>query len=359
MLYTEFLMSEASSHWHESENGFAGELINGRPGPAAERLGGLALEFDDPEAVSAEENPESESKQFPDRQVGSRTASKKTEKWENGSLDTQRYHISVLGSAPLLSKRQEAELARRMEDGDEKAKEKMINANTRLVIAIAKKYAGRGVEFEDLIQEGFIGLSRAVEKFDYRKGFKFSTYATWWIRQSITRAVDNQHNNIRHPVHVLQIYRKIYKAELLLTQRLGRLPTEHELASETKIAPLKLRDLQENLRRTVSLDALAGDDTEATVGDMQYDRTTSDQAEDRVSEKLRGERLRQYMDRLNGRERIVLERRFGLSGAEPETLEQISRSIGITRERIRQIEVSALRKLRAMKGIGESLRGES
>ena len=262
-----------------------------------------------------------------------------------GTTDALQLFLNDLGRYPLLNAAEEVALAKQIERGDLAAKERMVNCNLRLVVANAKKYQGHGVSLLDLIQDGIIGLNRAVEKFDYRKGFKFSTYATWWIRQACQRAVANQSATIRIPVHVQERRQKLRRARQRLEVQLGRTPTVEELA---EAAQLKLSHAEEALdavEASVSLNQTIGDGDQE-FGDLFADTTTDDPIE-LADSAFEQERLRDALAQLNERERKVLELRFGLGGTEEATsLEQIGRELGFTRERIRQIETEALRRLR-------------
>ena len=262
-----------------------------------------------------------------------------------GTTDALQLFLNDLGRYPLLNAAEEVALAKQIERGDLAAKERMVNCNLRLVVTNAKKYQGHGVSLLDLIQDGIIGLNRAVEKFDYRKGFKFSTYATWWIRQACQRAVANQSATIRIPVHVQERRQKLRRARQRLEVQLGRTPTVEELA---EAAQLKLSHAEEALdavEASVSLNQTIGDGDQE-FGDLFADTTTDDPIE-LADSAFEQERLRDALAQLNERERKVLELRFGLGGTEEATsLEQIGRELGFTRERIRQIETEALRRLR-------------
>ena len=264
-----------------------------------------------------------------------------------GTTDALQLFLNDLGRYPLLNAAEEVALAKQIERGDLAAKERMVNCNLRLVVANAKKYQGHGVSLLDLIQDGIIGLNRAVEKFDYRKGFKFSTYATWWIRQACQRAVANQSATIRIPVHVQERRAKLRRARQRLETQLGRAPTVEELA---EAAQLKLSHAEEALdavEASVSLNQTIGDGDQE-FGDLFADTTTEDPIE-LADSSLERERLHEALTQLDERERKVLELRFGLGDTEEATsLEQIGRELGFTRERIRQIETEALRKLHAL-----------
>jgi RNA polymerase primary sigma factor len=263
------------------------------------------------------------------------------------SLDSLRLYLREIGKVPLLTADQEVYLAKRIERGDMSAKTQMIEANLRLVVSIAKGYLGRGLSFLDLIQEGSLGLIRAVEKFDYRKGYKFSTYATWWIRQAVTRAIADKARTIRIPVHMVEKLNKVVHIERQLVQRLGREPTPEEIAFELEILPDEVRDIQRMAQAPVSLEKPVGDDEDSSLGDFVPD----EQAEspfDTASVSLRREDIEQALGALPDRERHVIELRYGLRGERPLTLEEVGRAFGVTRERIRQIENTTLKKLESL-----------
>jgi RNA polymerase primary sigma factor len=263
------------------------------------------------------------------------------------SLDSLRLYLREIGRVPLLTADQEVTLAKRIERGDMSAKTQMIEANLRLVVSIAKAYLGRGLSFLDLIQEGSLGLIRAVEKFDYRKGYKFSTYATWWIRQAVTRAIADKARTIRIPVHMVEKLNKVVHIERQLVQRLGREPRPDEIAVELEIATAEVREILRMAQLPVSLEKPVGDDEESSLGDFVPD----EQAEspfDTASLSLRREDIEFALSSLPERERQVIELRFGLTGEQPLTLEEVGRAFGVTRERIRQIENTTLKKLESL-----------
>ena len=267
----------------------------------------------------------------------------------NGDLavattDALQLFLNEAGRWPLLTKEEEVALAKRIERGDAEAKERMINSNLRLVVSIAKRYQGHGLSLLDLIQEGIIGLIRAVEKFDWRRGFKFSTYATWWIRQAVQRGVANKARTIRIPVHIADREQKIARAERTLAPRLGRQPTDEEIAEQAKLPLKQLREVREAARAITSLDRPLGSESDASLGDL----FASDQAqpEEELTVSLEQDVLRRAVSQLPDREQEVLKRRYGLNGEQdPASLEAIGRELGITRERVRQIEASALEQL--------------
>jgi len=259
--------------------------------------------------------------------------------------DPVRMYLKEIGRVPLLTAQQEVELAKRMERGDEEAKRKLIEANLRLVVAIAKKYVGRGMLFLDLIQEGNLGLIRAVEKFDWRKGYKFSTYATWWIRQAITRALADQARTIRIPVHMVETINKLVRVSRQLLQQKGREPTPEEIAEEMGLTPERVREIMKIAQEPISLETPIGEEEDSHLGDFIEDESVSSPAE-AASYTLLKEQLDSVLDTLTPRERKVLKLRFGLDDGRPRTLEEVGKEFGVTRERIRQIEAKALRKLR-------------
>src|SRR5918996_948515 len=263
------------------------------------------------------------------------------------SLDSLRLYLREIGKVPLLTADQEVTLAKRIERGDMSAKMQMIEANLRLVVSIAKGYLGRGLSFLDLIQEGSLGLIRAVEKFDYRKGYKFSTYATWWIRQAVTRAIADKARTIRIPVHMVEKLNKVVHIERQLVQRLGREPLPEEIARELECTVREVRDILRMAQQPVSLEKPIGEEEESELGDFVEDEAAISPFE-RASENLRKENVRRALDALPQREREVIEMRFGLTGARPYTLEEVGRAFNVTRERIRQIENHTLKKLESL-----------
>jgi RNA polymerase primary sigma factor len=263
------------------------------------------------------------------------------------SLDSLRLYLRSIGRVNLLTAEQEVTLARRIERGDMAAKQQMIEANLRLVVSIAKSYLGRGLTFLDLIQEGSMGLIRAVEKFDYRRGYKFSTYATWWIRQAVTRAIADKGRTIRIPVHMVEKLNKVVHVERQLVQQLGREPTPEEIAIELETTVREVRDVLRMAQQPVSLEKPIGEEEDSELGDFVEDQTAESPFE-LAAEHLRRENLRRALATLPVREREVIEMRFGLTGERPYTLEEVGRAFNVTRERIRQIENHTLKKLEAL-----------
>jgi RNA polymerase primary sigma factor len=263
------------------------------------------------------------------------------------SLDSLRLYLRSIGRVELLTAEQEVMLARRIERGDMDAKQQMIEANLRLVVSIAKSYLGRGLTFLDLIQEGSMGLIRAVEKFDYRRGYKFSTYATWWIRQAVTRAIADKGRTIRIPVHMVEKLNKVVHVERQLVQQLGREPTPEEIAIELETSVREVRDVLRMAQQPISLEKPIGEEEESELGDFVEDQTAESPFE-LAAERLRRENLRRALAALPEREREVIEMRFGLTGERPYTLEEVGRAFNVTRERIRQIENHTLKKLEAL-----------
>ncbi|TSC90256.1 MAG: RNA polymerase primary sigma factor [Microgenomates group bacterium Gr01-1014_5] len=261
------------------------------------------------------------------------------------STDPVRQYLREIGRFRLLTPEEEVDLAKKNENSDRRAKEKLTQANLRLVVSIAKKYVGRGLTLLDLIQEGNQGLIRAVEKYDWRKGFKFSTYATWWIRQAITRAIADQARTIRIPVHMVETINKLFRISRKLMQELGREPAIEEIATEMEIAPDRVREIFKIAQEVTSIDAKVGDDEDSFLGDFIED-TTQPSPVDQASRELLKESLEEVFATLSDREAKVLRLRFGLNGNKPMTLEEVGKEFGVTRERIRQIEAKALRKLK-------------
>ena len=260
--------------------------------------------------------------------------------------DPVRLYLKEIGRVPLLTAEEEVALAKRIERQDMEAKRKLIQANLRLVVSIAKRYVGRGMLFLDLIQEGNLGLIRAVEKFDYRKGYKFSTYATWWIRQAITRAIADQARTIRIPVHMVETINKLIRVQRQLLQDRGREPTPFEIAREMDTTPEKVREILKISQEPVSLETPIGEEEDSQLGDFIEDNDAVAPV-DAVSDIIQKEDLTQVLGSLTHRERKVIELRFGLKGEHPRTLEEVGQKFGVTRERIRQIEAKTLVKLKS------------
>lgn len=259
--------------------------------------------------------------------------------------DPVRMYLKEIGKVPLLSAEEEIELAKRMENGDQEAKKRLAEANLRLVVSIAKRYVGRGMLFLDLIQEGNLGLIKAVEKFDYRKGYKFSTYATWWIRQAITRAIADQARTIRIPVHMVETINKLIRVSRQLLQELGREPTPEEISEEMGMPVDRVREILKISQEPVSLETPIGEEEDSHLGDFIQDDEASQPSEE-ASYTLLREQLEEVLSTLTPREEQVLRMRFGLTDGKPHTLEEVGKEFDVTRERIRQIESKALRKLR-------------
>ena len=259
--------------------------------------------------------------------------------------DPVRMYLKEIGKVPLLSAEEEIELAKRMELGDQEAKKRLAEANLRLVVSIAKRYVGRGMLFLDLIQEGNLGLIKAVEKFDYRKGYKFSTYATWWIRQAITRAIADQARTIRIPVHMVETINKLIRVSRQLLQELGREPTPEEIAAEMNMPVERVREILKISQEPVSLETPIGEEEDSHLGDFIQDDNVPVPAE-AAAQTLLKEQLDEVLDTLTEREQKVLRLRFGLDDGRARTLEEVGKEFDVTRERIRQIEAKALRKLR-------------
>jgi RNA polymerase primary sigma factor len=263
------------------------------------------------------------------------------------SLDSLRLYLRSIGKVELLTAAEEVALAKRIERGDMEAKEQMVKANLRLVVSIAKGYLGRGLTFLDLIQEGSLGLIRAVEKFDYRRGYKFSTYATWWIRQAVTRAIADKARTIRIPVHMVEKLNNVVHVERQLVQRLGREPTAEEIATELRCTPREVRDVLRISQLPVSLEKPIGEDEDSALGDFVEDETAESPFES-ATVIIQRENVWRALNVLPERERQVIEMRYGLTGGRPRTLEEVGQAFGVTRERIRQIENNTLKKLQKL-----------
>ena len=262
-----------------------------------------------------------------------------------GTEDPVRMYLKEIGKVPLLTSDEEIELAKRIELGDEEAKQRLAEANLRLVVSIAKRYVGRGMQFLDLIQEGNLGLIKAVEKFDYKKGYKFSTYATWWIRQAITRAIADQARTIRIPVHMVETINRVIRTSRQLLQELGREPSPEEIADKMNMPVERVREIMKISQEPVSLETPIGEEEDSHLGDFIQDDHVAVPA-DAAAYTLLHEQLMEVLDTLTEREQKVLKLRFGLVDGRPRTLEEVGKEFNVTRERIRQIEAKALRKLR-------------
>ena len=261
------------------------------------------------------------------------------------TVDSLQVYLRTIGSIPLLTKQQEVELAKRIELGDLDAKSKMIDANLRLVVSIAKRYRSSGLNLMDLAQEGNIGLIRAVEKFDWRKGYKFSTYATWWIKQAVTRGLANQERTIRYPVHVIELRGKIFRSTRRIIAETGQEPTPEQIAQDINIDVKKVKDFMEHVSSTVSVDTPIGEDGDAVLGDLLPDTSDAFSPVEETNIVFRSEKLRQILDDLPEADRTLLELRFGLRDGEEWTLEQVGKMLGVTRERVRQKEDKILKKI--------------
>jgi RNA polymerase primary sigma factor len=263
------------------------------------------------------------------------------------SLDSLRLYLRSIGQVELLTAVEEVILAKRIERGDMRAKEQMVKANLRLVVSIAKGYLGRGLTFLDLIQEGSLGLIRAVEKFDYRRGYKFSTYATWWIRQAVTRAIADKARTIRIPVHMVEKLNNVVHVERQLVQKLGREPTAEEIADELRCTPREVRDVLRISQLPISLEKPIGEDEDSALGDFVQDESAVSPFES-ATVIMQKENVRRVLNALPLRERQVIEMRYGLGGSRPKTLEEVGQAFNVTRERIRQIENNTLKKLQKL-----------
>src|SRR5438552_3232643 len=307
--------------------------------PAVEPRLELVHEVEDAEVVETDEAVEAEADEQEDGE-GETPIPVRAEPTQ----DPLKLYVRAIGDGPLLTPAEERELARRKDEGDEEAKKKLIESNLRLVMSITRNYTKAGVPLLDLIQEGNLGLIRAVEKFDYKMGYKLSTYATWWIRQSVTRALADQGRTIRLPVHVAEQVRRLLRSRRVLAQKLNREPTLPELAKEASIEEKRVRELLELVEDTVSLETPVGDG-ESMYGDLIED-VNSETPDESTSTRLRAKELATALAQLNPRMRRVLALRFGLDGETPQTLEEVGVGLGITRERVRQLESRALRELR-------------
>jgi RNA polymerase primary sigma factor len=299
----------------------------------------------DPEAEAEEEDTEAEA-DVEEQEDGEEEKPAPAAAKAEATQDPLKLYVRAIGDGPLLTAAEERELARRKDEGDEEAKKKLIESNLRLVMSITRNYTKAGVPLLDLIQEGNLGLIRAVEKFDYKMGYKLSTYATWWIRQAVTRALADQGRTIRLPVHVADQVRRLMRARRQLAQKLNREPTQEELAKESGFPEKRVQELLDLVEDPVSLETPVGDG-ESMYADLIED-TNSERPDESTSQKLRQKELSEALLRLNPRMRRVLSLRFGLNGESPQTLEEVGAGLGITRERVRQLESRALRELRAV-----------
>ena len=299
-----------------------------------------------PENISGEEFPDDEDLEEEDTGEERGEIKQDTLDQDTDSVtDPIHMYLKEIGQVSLLTPEQEVEMARRVEEGDENAKRQLEEANLRLVVSIAKHYTGHGMSLMDLIQEGNLGLIRAVEKYDYRRGFRFSTYATWWIRQSITRAIADQGRTIRIPVHMVENINKVNRASRDLMQSLGRDPTPEEIAEEIHMSPERVREIQKISREPVSMETPVGDEEDSSLGDFIRDDASPVPADEAARVMLK-EQIREILTDLTEREQQVLRLRYGLDDEHPRTLEEVGRQLSVTRERIRQIEAKALRKLK-------------
>ena len=320
------------------------------PGPLAAHNGGLAASTGNPSLVSVaggDGGGTLERIRGSKTRIEMRKGEADVELGVESSLDSLRLYLRSIGRVPLLSAEEEVSLAKRIERGDVAAKQHMVEANLRLVVSIAKGYVGRGLTFLDLIQEGSLGLIRAVEKFDYRRGYKFSTYATWWIRQAVTRAIADKGRTIRIPVHMVERLNKVVHAERMLIQRLGREPTNAEIATEIECTTKEVREVMRMAQQPVSLEKPIGDEEDTALADFVEDEAAESPFEI-ASEALRRENVVRVLSALPRREREVIEMRYGITGGRQRTLEEVGRAFNITRERVRQIENRTLKKLQTL-----------
>lgn len=307
------------------------------------QMAALKIEITDEESYSVGIVPKEKAE---DKKAHSKKAIKESEVQKGAKVDDPvRMYLKEIGKVDLLTMDEEIELAKRIEDGDESAKAELAEANLRLVVSIAKRYINRGMPFLDLIQEGNLGLMRAVEKFEYQKGFKFSTYATWWIRQAITRAIADQARTIRIPVHMVETINRLLRVERSLVQELGREPTPEEVAKEMNIDVERVREIQKIAQEPVSLETPIGEEEDSHLGDFIPDEDIPSPQESATNTMLR-EELFSTLSLLTEREQKVIRLRFGLDDGKVRTLEEVGKVFDVTRERIRQIEAKALRKLR-------------
>ncbi len=299
---------------------------------------------------SADEGPtetETEKKASVPRAKAKGKAAPVEEVATDASVDSLRLYLRSIGRVDLLTAEQEVELAKRIERGDDRAKQHMVEANLRLVVSIAKNHVGRGLTLLDLIQEGSLGLIRAVEKFDYRRGYKFSTYATWWIRQAVSRAVADKARTIRIPVHMVERLNTITNMERQLVQKLGREPEPHEIASELKWPVSEVRELMRFSQQPVSLEKSVGDQEDSELIDLVEDKT-AESPDEAAAESIQRETVWRALSMLSDRDRKVIEMRYGLDGRKPATLDEVATELGLTRERVRQIEHSSLKQLKRL-----------
>ncbi|HHX28081.1 MAG: RNA polymerase sigma factor RpoD [Bacillota bacterium] len=324
------------------------EVLNVKRGPGGEGAGDGEADADDEalESTETEALDKDSDEDMPEGEHVDEPTEIDLSVPEGVALDDPvRMYLKEIGRVALLTAEEEVELAKRMEMGDKHAKSRLIEANLRLVVSIAKRYVGRGMHFLDLIQEGNMGLIKAVEKFEFRRGFKLSTYATWWIRQAITRAIADQARTIRIPVHMVETINKLIRTSRHLIQELGREPTPEEVAEEMGITADKVRDILKIAQEPVSLETPIGEEEDSHLGDFIEDEDAPAPV-DAASFLLLREQIESVLDTLNDREQRVLRLRFGLDDGKARTLEEVGREFGVTRERIRQIEAKALRKLR-------------
>lgn len=297
---------------------------------------------------SANEGPtETETEKKASVPRGKKAAAQTEEVATDASVDSLRLYLRSIGRVELLTAEQEVELAKRIERGDDRAKQHMVEANLRLVVSIAKNHVGRGLTLLDLIQEGSLGLIRAVEKFDYRRGYKFSTYATWWIRQAVSRAVADKARTIRIPVHMVERLNTITNMERQLVQKLGREPEPHEIASELKWPTSEVRELMRFSQQPVSLEKSVGDQEDSELIDLVEDKT-AESPDEAAAESIQRETVWRALSMLSDRDRKVIEMRYGLDGRKPATLDEVAQELGLTRERVRQIEHSSLKQLKRL-----------
>ena len=306
---------------------------------------GIDLVDDDGKAPTETETEKKAS--VPRLKAGAKASAAAEEFTETATVDSLRLYLRSIGRVELLTAEQEVELAKRIERGDDSAKQHMVEANLRLVVSIAKNHVGRGLTLLDLIQEGSLGLIRAVEKFDYRRGYKFSTYATWWIRQAVSRAVADKARTIRIPVHMVERLNTITNMERQLVQKLGREPEPHEIASELKWPVAEVRELMRFSQQPVSLEKSVGDQEDSELIDLVEDKT-AESPDEAAAESIQRETVWRALSMLSDRDRKVIEMRYGLDGRKPATLDEVATELGLTRERVRQIEHSSLKQLKRL-----------